>query len=59
MQDSCKTSVKSHKISQDLAGMQEKGPFLVRSYKSIFTGRVSTSGSMACKFLSVVAKQFE
>ena len=28
----------SYKILQDLAGLQEKGPFLVRSCKSVFTG---------------------
>ena len=41
VQDSCKIPQDpegSCKILQDLAGMQEKDPFLVRSCKSIFTG---------------------
>ena len=40
-QDSCKIPqdlARSHKISQDLAWMQEKGSFLGRSCKSVFTG---------------------
>ena len=31
-------TARSYKILQDLAGLQEKGPFLVRSCKSVFTG---------------------
>ena len=44
---SCKIPAKSHKILQDpagsckiLQGCKKKGPFLVRSCKSIFTGQV-------------------
>ena len=37
-QNCCKIPAKSRKILQDLAGMQEKGPFLVRSCTCIFTG---------------------
>ena len=54
VQESCKIPAKSCKIPQDpagsckmlqdlgdLAGVQEKGPFLARSCKSVFTGMAS------------------
>ena len=48
VQDSCKIPAKSLKILQDptrshkIAGMQEVGPFLGRSCKSVFTGLIIT-----------------
>ena len=45
----CKIPARFHRILQDLVGMQEKGPFLVRSCKSVFTGiLVATPALMHC-----------
>ena len=66
LQDSCKNPAKSHKnpqdptgscnILQDLAGVQEKGPFLARSCKSVFTGCVVLMNYVAYRIPSLVSQ---